>query len=59
MTTRPIVPVVVTPTITAPAVVEPVVFTPSPAAKPWYKSPIYYALIAAGVFWVAKKYKIV
>jgi len=56
MTARPIVPV--TPTITAPVVVEPVVFTPAPA-KPWYKSPLYLTLLAAGVFMVAKKFKIV
>ena len=56
MTARPIVPV--TPMITAPVVVEPVVFTPAPA-KPWYKSPIYLTLLAAGVFMVAKKFKIV
>jgi hypothetical protein len=60
-------PIILTPMITAPAVVdpvvpavvEPVVFTPAPAAKPWYKSPLYLALLAAGVFMVAKKYKIV
>jgi hypothetical protein len=50
-------PAVVDPVV--PAVVEPVVFTPAPAAKPWYKSPLYLALLAAGVFMVAKKYKIV
>jgi len=51
-------PVMITPAITTPAVVEPVIFTPEPA-KPWYKSPLYIALLAAGVFMVAKKYKIV
>lgn len=35
---------------------EVIVTTP---AKPWYKSPLYLALLAAGVFFVAKKYKIV
>jgi hypothetical protein len=34
------------------------VMVPTPA-KPWYKSPLYLALLAAGVFFVAKKYKIV
>lgn len=34
------------------------VMVPTPA-KPWYKSPLYLALLAAGVFYVAKKYKIV
>ena len=51
-------PVMITPAMTTPAVVEPVIFTPEPA-KPWYKSPLYIALLAAGVFMVAKKYKIV
>jgi hypothetical protein len=48
----------ITPAITTPAVVEPVIFTPEPT-KPWYKSPLYFALLAAGAFWLAKKYKIV
>jgi len=57
--TRPTpLPVMITPAITTPAVVEPVIFTPAPA-KPWYKSPLYFALIAAGAFWLAKKSKIV
>lgn len=57
--TRPTpLPVMITPAITTPAVVEPVIFTPD-LAKPWYKSPIYFALLAAGAFWLAKKYKIV
>ena len=57
--TRPTpLPVMITPAMTTPAVVEPVIFTPEPA-KPWYKSPLYIALLAAGVFMVAKKYKIV
>ena len=57
--TRPTpLPVMITPAITTPAVVEPVIFTPDPA-KPWYKSPLYFALLAAGAFWLAKKYKIV
>jgi hypothetical protein len=51
-------PVMITPAITTPANVETVIFTPEPA-KPWYKSPLYIALLAAGVFMVAKKYKIV
>jgi len=51
-------PVMITPAITTPAVVEPVIFTPEPT-KPWYKSPLYFALLAAGAFWLAKKYKIV
>lgn len=57
--TRPTpIPVMITPAITTPANVETVIFTPEPA-KPWYKSPLYIALLAAGVFMVAKKYKIV
>ena len=57
--TRPTsIPVMTTPAITTPANVEPVIFTPAPA-KPWYKSPLYFALLAAGAFWLAKKYKIV
>lgn len=57
--TRPTpVPVMINPAITTPANVETVIFTPAPA-KPWYKSPLYIALLAAGVFLVAKKYKIV
>ena len=51
-------PVMITPAITTPANVETVIFTPAPA-KPWYKSPLYFALLAAGAFWLAKKYKIV
>ena len=60
MTARPMAPVVVTATDTAPAatVVEPIVITPAPA-KPWYKSPLYITLLAAGAFLVAKKFKIV
>ena len=57
--TRPTsIPVITTPAITTPANVETVIFTPAPA-KPWYKSPLYFALLAAGAFWLAKKYKIV
>lgn len=57
--TRPTpVPVMITPAITTPANVETVIFTPD-QAKPWYKSPLYFALLAAGAFWLAKKYKIV
>jgi len=57
--TRPTsIPVMTTPAITTPANVETVIFTPAPA-KPWYKSPLYIALLAAGAFMVAKKYKIV
>jgi len=57
--TRPTsIPVMTTPAITTPANVETVIFTPVPA-KPWYKSPLYFALLAAGAFWLAKKYKIV
>jgi hypothetical protein len=57
--TRPTpTPVMISPAITTPAVVESVIFTPDPA-KPWYKSPLYFALLAAGAFWLAKKYKIV
>ena len=52
------VPVMITPAITTPANVETVIFTPD-QVKPWYKSPLYIALLAAGVFMVAKKYKIV
>jgi hypothetical protein len=51
-------PNIITPAMTTPAVVEPVIFTPEPT-KPWYKSPLYFALLAAGAFWLAKKYKIV
>ena len=57
--TRPTpLPVMITPAITTPANVETVIFTPD-QTKPWYKSPLYIALLAAGVFMVAKKYKIV
>ena len=57
--TRPTpLPVMITPAITTPANVETVIITPD-QAKPWYKSPFYIALLAAGVFMVAKKYKIV
>jgi hypothetical protein len=57
--TRPTpIPVMISPAITTPAVVESVIFTPEPT-KPWYKSPLYFALLAAGAFWLAKKYKIV
>jgi len=51
-------PVMITPAITTPANVETVIFTPD-QVKPWYKSPLYFALLAAGAFWLAKKYKIV
>jgi len=33
---------------------EVVITTP---AKPWYKSPLYLALLAGGIFFMAKKYK--
>jgi hypothetical protein len=57
--TRPTsIPVMTTPAITTPANVETVIYTPD-QAKPWYKSPLYFALLAAGAFWLAKKYKIV
>jgi hypothetical protein len=57
--TRPTpIPVMITPAITTPANVETVIFTPD-QTKPWYKSPLYFALLAAGAFWLAKKYKIV
>ena len=57
--TRPTpLPVMITPAITTPANVETVIFTPD-QVKPWYKSPLYFALLAAGAFWLAKKYKIV
>ena len=57
--TRPTpLPVMITPAITTPANVETVIFTPD-QTKPWYKSPLYFALLAAGAFWLAKKYKIV
>ena len=52
------IPVTLTPAITTPANVETVIFTPD-QAKPWYKSPLYFALLAAGAFWLAKKYKFV
>jgi len=51
-------PVMITPATTTPANVETVIITPD-QVKPWYKSPLYIALLAAGVFMVAKKYKIV
>jgi hypothetical protein len=51
-------PVMITPATTTPANVETVIFTPD-QVKPWYKSPLYFALLAAGAFWLAKKYKIV
>jgi hypothetical protein len=57
--TRPTpLPVMITPATTTPANVETVIFTPD-QTKPWYKSPLYFALLAAGAFWLAKKYKIV
>lgn len=57
--TRPTpLPLMITPAITTPANVETVIFTPD-QTKPWYKSPLYFALLAAGAFWLAKKYKIV
>jgi len=48
------------PTQPAPAGAVTVNIEPSGAqVKPWYKSPLYFALLAAGAFWLAKKYKIV
>jgi hypothetical protein len=48
----------ISPAMTTPANVETVIFTPD-QTKPWYKSPLYFALLAAGAFWLAKKSKIV
>jgi hypothetical protein len=57
--TRPTpLPVMISPAMTTPANVETVIFTPD-QTKPWYKSPLYFALLAAGAFWLAKKSKIV
>ena len=65
--TQPMIPTgsrilapVMVPTQPAPAAPVTVNIEPSvPQVKPWYKSPIYIALLAAGAFLVAKKFKLV
>jgi hypothetical protein len=51
---------VMVPTQPAPAGAVTVNIEPSDAqVKPWYKSPLYIALLAAGAFLAAKKFKLV
>jgi hypothetical protein len=68
--TRPMIPTgsriiattapVMVPTQPAPAGAVTVNIEPSGAqVKPWYKSPLYIALLAAGAFLAAKKFKLV
>jgi hypothetical protein len=68
--TRPMIPTgsriiattapVMAPTQPAPAGAVTVNIEPSGAqVKPWYKSPLYIALLAAGAFLAAKKFKLV
>lgn len=65
--TRPMIPAgsrivapVMVPTQPAPAGAVTVNIEPSGAqVQPWYKSPLYIALLAAGAFLVARKYKLV
>jgi len=52
-----IVPQVVNAAPTMPAVFENI--TIQPTVKPWYKSPIYYAVLAAAAYFAAKKFKII
>jgi hypothetical protein len=46
------------PTLPATVQVTPVVIETTPA-KAWYKSPLYLALLAGGIFFMAKKYKFI
>ncbi len=65
--TRPMIPTgsrivapVMVPTQPAPAGAVTVNIEPSGAqVKPWYKSPLYIALLAAGAFLAARKFKLV
>ena len=65
--TRPMIPAgsrivapVMVPTQPAPAGAVTVNIEPSGAqVQPWYKSPLYIALLAAGAFLVARKFKLV
>ena len=65
--TRPMIPAgsrivapVIVPTQPAPAAPVTVNIEPSaPQVKPWYKSPFYIALLAAGALLAARKFKLV
>ncbi len=65
--TRPMIPTgsrilapVIVPTQPAPAAPVTVNIEPSaPQVKPWYKSPLYIALLAAGALLAARKFKLV
>lgn len=65
--TRPMIPTgsrilapVIVPTQPAPAAPVTVNIEPSaPQVKPWYKSPFYIALLAAGALLAARKFKLV
>ena len=65
--TRPMIPTgsrilapVIVPTQPAPAAPVTVNIEPNtPQVKAWYKSPLYIALLAAGAFLAAKKFKLV
>jgi hypothetical protein len=46
------------PTLPATVQVTPVVIETTPG-KAWYKSPLYLALLAGGIFFIAKKYKFI
>jgi hypothetical protein len=64
--TRPMIPTgsrivapVMVPTQPAPAGAVTVNIEPSAQVQPWYKSPLYIALLAAGAFLAARKFKLV